>query len=458
MPFTHVTAIEHSSQSIFLTYDELRNLALEPDDLVSVKAGSASTNVIIALHPDKNLISSKVIETLHLPPLKKLTILTTGSKQIAVGPLIGIMVSRNKKRSLPPYTSQNGLLRGFINYTLQTNYLGFVFGPEDVDIAQKKISGFFLTTDPEGNSLWKKHIFPLPDTVYDRIMYRTLERKKLTQKVTSFFIHNNVSYFNPKFLSKWETYQILYTNPKLHRYLPDTKKYDSSESLLEFLNTYKTVYLKPCNGSLGKDIIRISSIPEGYRFQYQKKKVSVTGVWPTPQELSIELPKLVSSKYYIMQQGLELIKYNGRVFDIRVLMQKDGQGQWVNTATVARVAARESIFPNVAAGGVPKNMETIWRDLTLADWFSSKIYADTIQASMESLGTLENCLGIFGEAGLDIGIDALGNVWIIEINSKPSRKVFPPDQPSLKEKSIKLPIDYAVYLAGFAFDQRWGNN
>ena len=458
MPCINVTPIKHLSPSIFLTNDQLNNFALQPGDQVCVKAGSAYANAVIAAHPEENLISSKVMEYLQLPLLKELTITATGSKELAIGPLIGIMASRSKKRTLPPFTSQNNLLREFLTYALNIKCLGFVFYPEDVDMINHKISGFFLTTDQQGYTTWKKHVFPLPDTVYDRIMFRTQERKKLTKEVASYFIRNNIPFFNPKFLSKWETYGVLLTNPALHRYLPDTKKYDRPESLIKFLEIYKTVYLKPINGSLGKDIIRILLVPEGYRFQYRKKKVSVTGVWPTPQELSTELPKLIDSKHYIMQQGLELIKYNGRFFDIRVLMQKNGQGQWVNTSTVARVAEEGSIFPNVAAGGVPKSMETLWHNLTSADWFSSQTYAQTIQISLASAETLESSLGTFGEIGLDIGIDSLGNIWIIEINSKPSRKVFPADHPQLKKMSIKLPMDYAAYLAGLAPDQRWGHN
>lgn len=455
MPSINVTLIKHLSQSIFLTDEQLNNFALDQGDLVIVKAGSSSTDALIASQPEGNLISSKVMESLHLPSLPKLNMMAAGNKELVVGPLIGIMVSRSKKRSLPPYTSQNTLLRGFLNNALRSGCLGYVFYPEGVDMENRKISGFYLETDPEGNREWKSHIFPLPDVVYDRILFRTLERKKLAKEVTSFFLNNNIRYFNPKFLNKWETYRILISNPVLHQHLPDTQKYDGPEALLEFLKTYKTVYLKPTNGSLGKDIIRIIRVAEGYHFQYRKKQKAITGFWQTNQELISELPKLINSKYYIMQQGLELIKYNGRIFDIRVLMQKDGHGNWVNSATVARIAPEGSIFPNVAAGGEPKNIETMWREITSLDWSSSPTYAETLQVSLASAEALDSHLGTFGEIGLDIGVDAMGNIWIIEINSKPSRKVFPADQPDLKKASIKLPIDYAAHLAGFTPEQRW---
>lgn len=457
MPCVNVTTINHHSQIIFLTEDQLHKLALEPGDPVRVKAGSASTDAMIIPHPDKNQVSSKVLESLDLPPLQEITIQANGSN-LFVGPLIGIMVSRSKKRSLPPFTSQNNLLLGFMNYVLKAKYLGYVFHPGAVDMVNRKITGFYLETAPEGKKIWKKHAFPLPDIIYDRILFRSTERKKLTREVTAFFAQNKVPYFNPKFLNKWETYRFLVTNPKLHAHLPDTRKCDSPDSLLKFLEIYPTIYLKPTNGSLGKDIIKIIRTPQGYHFQYRKKQRPVTGIWQTPQELSSELEKLMKSKYYIMQQGLDLIKYHGRIFDIRVLMQKNGQGEWINTATVARVAPSGSIFPNIAAGGEPKNVETLWRDLTSTDWSLSPTCAKTIEISLASAETLENCLGTFGEVGLDMGIDNNGNVWIIEINSKPSRKVFPPDQPQLKKNSIELPIDYAAYLAGFAPDQRWDNN
>ena len=124
MSCANVSPIKHPSQTIFLTHNELRNFALEPGDLVSVKAGSASAHAIIAAHLEQNHISSTLMESLNLPPQKNLGILTIDSKKLIVGPLIGIMASRSKKRRLPPFTSQN--IRVFFS-----NYPGRKAGLEE---------------------------------------------------------------------------------------------------------------------------------------------------------------------------------------------------------------------------------------------------------------------------------------------------------------------------------------
>ena len=120
---------------------------------------------------------------------------------------------------------------------------------------------------------------------------------------------------------------------------------------------------------------------------------------------------------------------------------------------VARIASEGGIFPNGAAGGEPKRVDLVWRDLTNQDWSSSDIHSKVEQVCMTAAETLEESLGTFAEIGLDIGIDVNGRVWIIEINSKPSYKVFPKDELGLKKNSIRRPIDFSIYMAGFPVDQ-----
>ena len=48
-----------------------------------------------------------------------------------------------------------------------------------------------------------------------------------------------------------------------------------------------------------------------------------------------------------------------------------------------------------------------------------------------------------GVLSLDIGVDSSGNLWILEINSKPARF----DEADIRFKHIKLLIDYFTYAA-----------
>lgn len=450
MSFVDISPIEYPLPSVFLTMDELSEFGLKPGDWVTVTAGSATANAIVNTSQPGNYVSYELLSVLGLPKVRQLRIKSAGPAELRIGPLIGIMISKSNKYKLPPFTSQRNLLNGFLDYGNFEKTMTYVFSPGDVDTSAERVRGHFLECDTAGKYRWNAHTFPLPDIVYDRILFRTYERKKSTQEISSFFLnHDSVKYFNPKFLNKWETYLILRENPELQAHIPETRKYDGPDNLIDFLNIHQTVYLKPDNGSLGKGIVRISNTAEGCHFQYRSGKKLVSGHWNNFAEFSAGLKKLVAKRTYIMQQGLDLLKFNSKVFDIRVLLQKNEFGSWINTATVARIAPAGGIFPNVAAGGQPKNIQSLWHELLSEDWNSSQTCSMVGKISLAAADTLEQSLGTFGEIGLDIGIDINGTAWIIEINSKPSRSVFPPDQPNLKKMSLKLPINFATFLAGF---------
>lgn len=450
MHLVNIMPIQVSPRKIFLTVKDLTEFALEPGTSIQIKAGSSVTDAVIASSQDGSHISTGLLEALGLPATGMLNVKKDGPGSLRIGPLIGIIVSRGKKHKLPPYTSQNRHLRSYLNISAGSGCLAYVFFPAGVDTETQTVTGYYLGTNPDGLQTWLKHTFPLPDVVYDRILFRSVEKKQQTKKITSYFLnHERVKYFNPKFLNKWETYSILSRNQLFRKHLPETKIYRGPESLIKFSESHKTVYVKPINGSLGKGIMKISHTSEGYVYQYRVGKQPVSGIWQDVSELTAGLKAFLCSPPYIMQQGLELLKYRDRVFDIRVLMQKDGQGRWINSATVARVGLAGSIFPNVAAGGEAVDICQVWQEIKHADWFSSATYTLTKQISQAAGEDLEKALGTFGEIGLDIGVDLNGNIWLIEINSKPSRKVIPKEQPHLKNLSLKLPIDFAKYVAGF---------
>ncbi|UUZ97792.1 YheC/YheD family protein [Paenibacillus sp. P25] len=60
---------------------------------------------------------------------------------------------------------------------------------------------------------------------------------------------------------------------------------------------------------------------------------------------------------------------------------------------------------------------------------------------------LESSHGRLAELGIDYGIDTSGNIWIIEVNSKPGRSIFTYLQDDRARKAaIVNPIRYAGFL------------
>ncbi len=450
MPVASVTPIEASVPTLYMCSDMLDQFNLKADSVIILRAGTTVTKVKIITSLNGNLISELALERLGLPKKKNLLIRKVSEEIIQIGPLIGILISREKKRRIPPHSSQKKLLLKFLRYCNKNNLMAFVFFPEDVDFEKNMVKGLYLEKNIEGTLFWKSHVFPLPDVVYDRILRRTLEKKPTVKLVKSYFKNQpSVSYFNPKFLDKWETHSILSGNPFLREHLPTTLHFDNPAKIKALLEDFKTVYIKPIHGSLGQGIIKISRLPEGYCSQHRNGSKNLTQNFHTLEELLAAIENLKKQRIYVVQQGLELLRYQNRVFDIRVLVQKNKYGNWTFTAMVARIAQEGSIFPNIAAGGEAVNIETVWNDLFGTSWSSSETCTLTKEVSLAAAHTLEQALGTFCEIGLDIGVDNEGNIWIIEVNSKPSRKVFPKDQLALKTASLKMPMDYAAYLTGF---------
>lgn len=55
----------------------------------------------------------------------------------------------------------------------------------------------------------------------------------------------------------------------------------------------------------------------------------------------------------------------------------------------------------------------------------------------------------FGELGIDLAMDTTGRVWLLEVNSKPSKNDNTPLSESKIRPSVKAMLEYSTYLAGF---------
>ena len=60
---------------------------------------------------------------------------------------------------------------------------------------------------------------------------------------------------------------------------------------------------------------------------------------------------------------------------------------------------------------------------------------------------LESKFGKLCELGMDIAVDPKGNVWLLEVNPKPSREVFRKiGQALIYQKAVTRPLEYALWM------------
>ncbi|UUZ80599.1 YheC/YheD family protein [Paenibacillus sp. P26] len=148
---------------------------------------------------------------------------------------------------------------------------------------------------------------------------------------------------------------------------------------------------------------------------------------------------------YIVQQGIPLTLKNGRVHDYRMLVQKDGQGEWQITGCVGRVGPRQSVTSNLHG----EERRYRWKRLLAQRFKEARI--KEIRQEAYSLGLavarrLESKFGTLCELGLDLAVDPDGHVWSLEVNPKPSREVFRRiGESSAYRKAITRPLEYALW-------------
>lgn len=316
----------------------------------------------------------------------------------------------------------------------------FVFSPKQVDYIRRQATGYEYT-----QGIWKQGTFPLPAFIYDRCFIGASYRhyKPFIEKLQN---DPQITFLGRGLSGKWQVHQILSKSPELARWLPETQ-FLSMAKLEEILIEQKSAIIKPAAGTHGIGVVRITAAANHYvatgrgkgNQPFQRRFGSLS-------QLQQFITHFTAGRKFLLQPYLSLHTPNGTPFDVRVLVQKNGQGAWEVTGKAVRLGDKNNITSNLHGGG-----KAVALDHFLADIFPPQLQQQ-IESEIDSLidvlpGFLEEHHGRLVELGVDIGIDKYGRVWIIEVNSKPGRTVFRQiADRTARLRSFSQPVRYAHYL------------
>ncbi|UFJ59728.1 YheC/YheD family protein [Brevibacillus sedimenti] len=316
----------------------------------------------------------------------------------------------------------------------------FVFSPRQVDFESRTVAGFEYR-----NGAWRSGIFPLPDVIYDRCFvgpsYRHYKPfvKKLQNDPQITFLGHGLS-------GKWQVHQMLSKSPELAAWIPPTEILTIA-ALREMLVTYGAAVIKPSAGTHGAGVVRIVPTLNGFEIVGRdRKNEPFSRTIRTAQGLKSFIASFTAGRTFLVQPYLSLHAPDGTPFDVRVLVQKNGLGTWEITGKAVRLGDKRSITSNLHGGGKAVPLGPF-----LAQHYQPEVQT-RIEQEIDRLATelppyLEKVHGRLVELGIDVGIDTAGNVWIIEVNSRPGRTVFRLiDDPKARLRSIAHPVRYARYL------------
>lgn len=318
-----------------------------------------------------------------------------------------------------------------------------IFTPKDVYDHKSSIRALYYD---EASNKWIRKWTPIPTLIYDRCRYHG----KATFQMLSKFRRNHpeLRYLAKPLANKWSLHNVLLKHPRITKNLPETHHY-SLNTLEKMLKKYHSVYLKPKNGTGGRGIIRIVALEKDtYHIQGRHRNRKIFQPEQAKiKDLPAKLKKHSVNENYIIQQGISPLLLDGRVCDFRLLIQKNGIGEWEITGCAGRIGPKRSITSNLHGGGNAITMENL-----LNQRFQSKTQVNNIKKTLYELSMriahkLEEQYGTLCELGIDLAVDSHGDVWLIEVNPKPSREVFRRiGENDTYRKAITRPLEYAKWI------------
>ncbi|QMV43764.1 YheC/YheD family endospore coat-associated protein [Cohnella cholangitidis] len=371
----------------------------------------------------------------------------TSNRTLSLGPLIGVLVSRDHPgQPDKPFGDITMFCRELTDACRSQGAYVYFFTPNGIGSSLSSVEGWVYAKG------WHKMTLPAPDVVNNRLTYRKLENRPIVQQfMREIKVRFGAHVFNEKFLDKSEVFDALKKDGSLQRYLPESHTLQNFAMLKSMCSKYSSVFLKPVRGSLGKGIIRLSRIgPDNWQASY----ATVGGTRRQSYSSLVKLFSTVSGKMktvrYLVQQGLNLIEAGGRPVDYRALTQKNSSGKWAITSIVARTAGSHHFVSNLARGGTLSTVRESVAKSNLPAQFRGDASSRLSRAALDIARGVDNHIPAhFGELGIDLALDTAGRVWLLEVNSKPSKNDNTPLKEGKIRPSVRMLIQYARYISGF---------
>lgn len=357
------------------------------------------------------------------------------NENIKLGPLIGIM-------TVGFGSTFRGNRENFKDIFLTGKKLGalvFVFTPASIDWEKNSVRGFIYD---EKQGVWAESEFPFPHVVYNRVPSRKEEMKdEVSSALTKISSMPGVTLFNMHFFNKQALFNSLGRLEQTQHFLPETRKLDTLTRLRSFCARYPVVYLKPVTGKAGKGIMRLERKSNLWQLRRVYARTSITRHFLTVDAAWDYIEPHLQKKKYIIQQGISLARYKGRPFDVRVLVQKNGHGEWGITGIGIRQAGAQSITTHVPRGGSIQSPSRVFNYLFGEN--STSIFAKIEDVALTVAHSLTDEIGCLAEMSMDLGLTEEGILWFFEANAKPEKF----DEPAIRQSSLKTLIQYAQYVS-----------
>lgn len=368
---------------------------------------------------------------------------------LSLGPVIAVFTSngaiRKANEQKPKFRNKE-----LMNANEYANSILYFFSIKDVNFLDSKINGTFFNNDTK---IWEKKNFPLPDVLYDR-GGGTLEKQRIISDHIRYQLMKNetIKNINSRYaFNKWDVYQNLITKDEILPYLPFTVNYNCSNDLKECFKKSNSLYIKDCNGSNGRGVVKaIKYNDDEYELSYFYKKVTRIK-FDSFNKLINEIEAIFKDKEFIVQSAIDIIRYNDKPVDLRATVQRNRKGELSISAYPVRVGKLNSPITSTQSGSNVYRFNYFFKNLmNLSNDEFDNLKNDIDTFLIKAYKNIEHFYGPFGEIGIDFAIDTNKKLWFIECNAKPGKDtVYLSYGKNIVTQSFLNPLEYALYLSEF---------
>ncbi|WP_445486546.1 YheC/YheD family endospore coat-associated protein [Niallia sp. 03133] len=322
-----------------------------------------------------------------------------------------------------------------------SSFLVYHFVPSTFNPFTEKVKGRMYKH--ESNS-WVSGEFPIPTILYDRCFYQDNPHSNQCKNIVSWLKkREDIDFIGNGLPNKLSLYHVL-KESSLQAYIPKTTSLMHAKQLLSELSSGRPIMIKPINGSQGSGIYFIQKRKKEILVKTDKKDKQVEHSFSDEKKFSSWLNSLLEKNDYLSQPYLPLYNKNKQPFDIRSLLQKNPSGRWETVGKGIRIGEPNRLISNVSAGAdvIPFPEWLNNTSFQLKSFLENEL--NDILSSIPAV--LEKSFPSLFELGVDIGVTENGSLWILDINSKPGRKVILSAYPHLAEQLYNAPTLFAAFI------------
>ena len=303
----------------------------------------------------------------------------------------------------------------------------FYFTPGRVNLELKQIKGLFYE-----NGKWIEREVSYPDVIFNAGGTLTTKQDEIVD-----VLQKEIPYTSHPIGDKMSVYKRIKKSGQFTQYLIPSEKLMRETNIFLYLNKYKSIMIKPLSGAKGEGIIYVEKQDKNFLL-----KTGEIEQHYTEQELKVWIDELLLlDEMYLVQPFIHSKTKTGLSYDLRLHVQKDGQGKWILTTIYPRIASC-GVISNLSLGGYTSYLPDFLKLQFDEEYYNVQRYLEVfaIQFSTHFDSLYDEPLD---ELGIDVGLDENQKIWIYEVNWRPGTPVLF----YLEMGVVKRMIQYAVYLA-----------